>query len=85
MIEYKKVHNCYTLRSVIINKLTFKVIKFKILKEVVGDKMKEKLVKDLRKLVCELCDDDDLEYCYICCIEEEIVKILNGNGIDISN
>ena len=47
--------------------------------------MKEKLVEDLRKLVCELCDDDNLEYCYTCCIEEEIVKILNKNGIDISN
>ena len=46
--------------------------------------MKQKLVEDLKKLVCQLCDDD-LEFCYACCIEDEIIKILNTNGIDISN
>ena len=46
-------------------------------------KLKEKLIKDFKKLICELCDDDSLEYCYMCCIEDEIVKILNKNGIDV--
>ena len=47
--------------------------------------MKQELVKDLKKLVCELCDDNNLEFCYTCCIEDEIIKTLNTNGIDISN
>ena len=44
--------------------------------------MKQEIVEDLRKFICELCDDD-LEYCYDCCIEDEIVKILNKNNIEI--
>lgn len=47
--------------------------------------MKQKLVEDLKKLVCQLCDDDNLEYCYSCYIEDEIIKILNENCIEISN
>ena len=42
--------------------------------------MKEKIVEDLRKLICQLCDDN-LEFCHSCCIEEEIIKILNKNNI----
>ena len=46
--------------------------------------MNQKLVEDLKRLVCELCDDD-LEFCYACCIEDEIIKTLKENEIDISN